>query len=218
MNSEERPSNETTITPAPPYLPQTSHSNHQTNENQSGRPSSRHPSVYQSINDPLSRDFPEIAEMSKEDLQDLLQDEDYFRAVFIGLPQVKELMENQQELIAANEAIAHKNLSLKDRLEQVREETAKAFNHTHSLITTFGELSKEQAELYQPFGEQAIRSRLLTALHESDRLTESLASEFAEEGSMEEDLFVKQYRESRTIFHRRALIAERWSEGKIRWD
>lgn len=200
----------------------------------------------------------------------MLQDPGYLRAIFIQLPQVRELMRTQQSLIAANESLAgeylfspraadialvdqssllhlfafsEKNLSLRDQLERARDETANAFNHTNTLIHTFREFAKEQANFYQvshpqschqsivfhthlqhlvsgsqPLEEQASRARFLTAAHESDRLTESLASRFADEGSMEEDAFVKQYREERSRYHRRALVANRWSAGKIRWE
>lgn len=170
------------------------------------------------INDQLSEDFPEISKLSKEDLQDLLKDDEYFNSKFILLPEVKSLFENQAGLIAANEVIARKNLSLKDQLTKVRDETSLAFDHTHSLMKQFQDLTKEQNELYQPFGEQSNRSRLLTALHESNQLTENLSSEFVEEGLIEEDLFVKEFKEERIKFYKRSLIVDRWNQGMIKWD
>ncbi|EGG04365.1 uncharacterized protein MELLADRAFT_108521 [Melampsora larici-populina 98AG31] len=185
------------------------------------------------INDQLSEDFPEISKLSKEDLQDLLKDEEYFNSRFILLNEVKSLFENQSGLIAANEVIAkfiqvyislieydvvEKNLSLKDQLTKVRDETSLAFDHTHSLMKQFQELTKEQNELYLPFGEQSNRSRLLTALHESNQLTENLSSEFVEEGLIEEDVFVKEFKEERIKFYKRSIIVDRWNQGKIKWD
>ncbi len=43
---------------------------------------------------------------SREDLEDMLNDPNYFQAVFHSLPQVKALLRTQMELGAANEELA----------------------------------------------------------------------------------------------------------------
>jgi len=177
-----------------------------------------HQAVQPTIDDPLGRDFPEIGAMSKEDLQDMLNDPHFFHAMLIRQPEVKRLVEDHQVAINRNQALAEKNLSLRPKLEQLRDQVTASFNQTQQAMTQFNDLLKKQADLYQPFGESASRSRLLTALHESDKLSESIAHQFAVEGLLEEDQFIKEFREERTKYHKRAWVANSWSEGNFRWD
>jgi len=51
-------------------------------------------------------EFPELAHLSREELEDLLSDPIYFQAVFHSLGRVKALYQSQAELGLANEAIA----------------------------------------------------------------------------------------------------------------
>ncbi|MBW0484504.1 hypothetical protein O181_024219 [Austropuccinia psidii MF-1] len=180
--------------------------------------SSHHHRPTSPIDDPLARDFPHIGKMCKEDLRDLLNDPDYFNAIFIRQPIVKDMLEKHESLISTNHALVERNLSLRPKLENLRDRVASSFNQTQQFISEFEILSKQQADLYQAFGESASRSRLLTALHESDKLAESLANQFAIEGLLEEEQFVKEFREERRKYHKRAWMANRWSEGAIRWD
>ncbi|KAA1094752.1 hypothetical protein PGT21_029220 [Puccinia graminis f. sp. tritici] len=181
-----------------------------------------HNNKYQStqptIDDQLSREFPEIGAMSKEDLQDLLNDPDFFHAMLIRQPELKRPIEDHQVAINRNQALAERNLSLRPKLEELRDQVTTSFNQTQQTISQFNDLLKQQADLYQPYGESASRSRLLTALHESDKLTESLANQFVVQGLLEEDQFIKEFREERTRYHKRAWVANRWSEGYFRWN
>lgn len=174
--------------------------------------------VEPSIDDELSRVFPEIGNLSKEDLKDLFNDPDYFNAMFIRLPQVRSLIEHHQVAIDRNQTLADKNLSLQPKLENLRDQVTTSFNQTQQLISRSHELLKRQADLYQPFEGSASRSRLLTALHESDRLTESLSDQFVNKGLLEEDQFIKEFRDERTKYHKRAWVANRWSEGQFSWE
>ena len=81
---------------------------------------------------------------------------------------MKQLYQSQSELGTANEAIARKplhavhnpacaellsgkgsNLSLQDRLYQLRSETKEAFDEAKALEAQWKELDREQRELYQ---------------------------------------------------------------------
>ncbi|WAR53144.1 hypothetical protein PtB15_2B575 [Puccinia triticina] len=156
--------------------------------------------------------------MSKEDLQDLLNDPEFFHAMLIRQPEVKRVVEDHQAAINRNQALAERNLSLRPKLEELRDQVTASFNQTQQTISQFNDLLKQQADLYQPYGESASRSRLLTALHESDKSTESLANQFVVQGLLEEDQFIKEFREERTKYHKRAWVANRWSEGNFRWN
>ncbi|PLW20557.1 hypothetical protein PCANC_16720 [Puccinia coronata f. sp. avenae] len=177
------------------------------------------PNILQpTIDDSLSREFPEIGAMSKEDLQDLLNDPDFFHAMLIRQAEVKRLVEEHQVAIERNQALAEKNLSLRPKLEELRDQVTSSFNQAQQAISKFNHLLQQQANLYQPYGESASRSRLLTALHESDKLSESLAHQFVVQGVLEEDQFIKEFRDERTKYHKRAWVANHWLEGNFRWN
>jgi len=63
--------------------------------------------------------------------------------------------------------------------------------------------------------------RLRHATTAQDELSEALATKFvkgeADEVQADVDAFVKQFRESRTVYHKRAIWAERWASGKVAW-
>lgn len=98
---------------------------------------------------PLLTEFPELAHLSREDLEDLLTDPLYFQAVFHSLERVKALYQAQAELGLANESIANSNLRLQDSLYQLRSDTQEAFDEAKALETRWRELEREQREVYQ---------------------------------------------------------------------
>ncbi|CAH7669444.1 hypothetical protein PPACK8108_LOCUS4066 [Phakopsora pachyrhizi] len=223
----------TTVTsstsPAPPYL---SHSynnqNHQqshlnnslnlTNRSHNQQYTSHHSSSNQ-IDDQLSREFPEVGNLSKEDLQDLLSDPDYFQAIVTKIPEINNVLESHRGLITANQSLAENNLKLRPRLESMRDETILEFGRANELRRKFEELYNQQLELYSNFGETSSRSRLLTALHESERFSESLSNSFIDQTErIEEETFVKQFREERIKFHKLNWVSELWSSGKLDWN
>lgn len=64
------------------------------------------------------------------------------------------------------------------------------------------------------FSQPAQMARLRTALSEDERTSDNFANLFME-GRMEDDDFVRQYKETRKSFHRRALLVEK-SQG-MKW-
>jgi len=69
--------------------------------------------------------------------------------------------------------------------------------------------------------------RLKHATIAQDDATEALATAFVQQGredgaessrgASEVDEFIKQFKEGRKIYHKRALWAEKWSSGHIIW-
>jgi ESCRT-I complex subunit VPS37 len=109
----------------------------------------------------------------RQDLEDLLTDQQYFQTVFMGLPRVQSLLLSLLELGRANEAIAseymirsfpkplciivavndtwilaEKNLALQDELYKLRSETQQAFDEAKALEARWKVLEREQKELH----------------------------------------------------------------------
>ena len=66
----------------------------------------------------------------------------------------------------------------------------------------------------QRFSRNAQMARLRTAVAENERTSDNCANQFLE-GQMEDDDFVRQYKEARKAFHRRALLAEK--SQNVQW-
>ncbi|KAF8890030.1 hypothetical protein CPB84DRAFT_1785227 [Gymnopilus junonius] len=178
------------------------------------------------MSSPLLTDFPELSHLSREDLEDLLSDPVYFQAIFHSLSFVKDLYKSQSELGSANEAIARNNLALQQRLYDLRTETKNAFDEAKSLEARWKELEKEQKEVYQRFTPQFLSMRLRHSLTAQDDASEALATSFVkqiidppprEENGRDVDEFIKEFRELRKVYHKRALWGEKWANGQVIW-
>ncbi|KAM6494090.1 Modifier of rudimentary (Mod(r)) domain containing protein [Amanita muscaria] len=180
---------------------------------------------------PLLQEFPELAHYSRQDLEDMLIDPTYFQAVFHSLETVKVMYQSQTELSMANEAIARRNLILQDSLYQLRSETKDAFDEAKRLEARWKGLEKEQREVYQRFSPQFLHMRLRHSLTSQDDKSEAVASEFVHEQASttasatwsannngpEIDKFIKDYKELRKIYHKRAIWNEKWNIGQVEW-
>ncbi|KAF5372272.1 hypothetical protein D9757_009640 [Collybiopsis confluens] len=181
----------------------------------------------------LIADFPELAHLSRQDLEDLLNDSNYFQAVFNSLPRVKAMYDAQTELGNANASIANNNLALQDRLYQLRSETQDAFNEAKVLEAKWKEVEKEQRDVYQKFTPQFLLMRLRHSVTAQDDASERLATAFVQHQSLSssseshsgtstpsgkqiED-FIKEYKESRKVYHKRVIWSDRWSRGQVEW-
>ncbi|KIJ64531.1 hypothetical protein HYDPIDRAFT_111862 [Hydnomerulius pinastri MD-312] len=173
---------------------------------------------------PLMAEFPELSHLTRNDLEDLLNDPAYFQSVFHSLSSVKSLYQSQSELGTANEAIARTNVSLQGRLYQLRSETQDAFDEAKSLEARWKEVEREQREVYQRFTPQFLLLRLRHATADQDNASEALASSFVQASSSsglndasDVDDFVREFRELRKIYHKRVMWGDRWAAGQVMW-
>ncbi|KAH8825245.1 hypothetical protein DL96DRAFT_1531109 [Flagelloscypha sp. PMI_526] len=191
----------------------------------------------------LTVDFPELAHLSREDLDDILNDPNYFEAILHSLPRVKAQYDSQEELSLANETIARNVLALQDSLYKLRAETKEAFDHAKSLEARWKELEREQRDIYQRYTPQFLLMRLKHATTAQDDASEALATSFVQQsstpprgtpiamsasnsgtstpvgGSVGKDIddFVNQFKEMRKTYHKRVMWGDRWSTGQVNW-
>ncbi|KAE9391029.1 hypothetical protein BT96DRAFT_832585 [Gymnopus androsaceus JB14] len=180
----------------------------------------------------LTMEFPELAHLSRQDLEDLLSDTNYFQAVFHSLPAVKAMYAAQAELGNANESIANNNLASQERLYRLRSETQDAFNEAKLLEARWKELEKEQRDVYQRYTPQFLLMRLRHSVTAQDDASETLANAFIQHQSLgtsespsgtstpsgkEIDDFIKEYKEARKVYHKRVIWSDRWTKGQVEW-
>ncbi|PFH47461.1 hypothetical protein AMATHDRAFT_152006 [Amanita thiersii Skay4041] len=191
--------------------------------------SSSHP---ENLNTPLLQEFPELSHLSRQDLEEILDDPVYFQAIFHSLEKVKEMYRAQTELGLANEAIAQHNLTLQDGLYKLRSETKDAFDEAKQLEARWKDLEKEQKEVYQRLTPQFLHMRLRHSIISQDDASENVASSFVQSqhtasttssgaagpsNGPEVDEFIKEYRELRKTYHKRVIWSEKWNKGQVMW-
>ncbi|KAJ7695659.1 hypothetical protein B0H17DRAFT_1055072 [Mycena rosella] len=185
----------------------------------------------------LLNDFPELADLSREDLEDLLNDPVYFQAIFHSLSRVKAMYQSQAELGMANESIAKHNLALQEPLYRLRAETQEAFDDAKNLEARWKDVDREQREVYQRFSPQFLLMRLKHSKTAQDDASEALASVFVQQSSTsgstygggsgtgtpngapgkEIDDFVREFKDLRKTYHKRVMWEDRWSSGLVNW-
>ena len=131
---------------------------------------------------------------------------------------------------------------MQDGLYRLRSETQAAFDEAKSLEARWKNLEREQKDVYQVrlspnithlnppvtivlqrFTQQFLLLRLRHATTAQDEASERVASEFVKGTSdglasgKEVDDFVKDFRESRRVYHKRAIFVERWAKGDVGW-
>ncbi|KAJ7927995.1 hypothetical protein B0H13DRAFT_1013759 [Mycena leptocephala] len=185
---------------------------------------------------PLLNDFPELADLSREDLEDLLNDPVYFQAIFHSLSRVKAMYQSQAELGMANESIANHNLALQEPLYKLRAETQEAFDDAKNLEARWKDVEREQREVYQRFSPQFLLMRLKHSKTAQDDASEALASAFVQQSATsgsygggsgtgtpngssgkEIDDFVREFKDLRKTYHKRVMWEDRWSSGLVNW-
>ncbi|QRV77690.1 modifier of rudimentary (Mod(r)) domain-containing protein [Ceratobasidium sp. AG-Ba] len=174
----------------------------------------------------LMQDFPELAALSREDLECLLSDPAYFQAIFHSLSHTKALLASQTELGMANEAIAKRNLALQGELYDLRSTTKDAYDRARDLQNRWAAVDREQREVYQRFTPSFLLMRLRHATIAQDDASEAAAAAFvqssqttkpAEATPQELEDFVKEFKELRKTYHKRVFWGDQWNSGKVTW-
>lgn len=66
------------------------------------------------------------------------------------------------------------------------------------------------------FSPAAQLNRLKVATSNQDNLAEALVQSF-NDGNMDEEEFVRQYKEVRRVYWRRHMSTQKWEDGKVVW-
>lgn len=174
----------------------------------------------------LMQDFPELANLSREDLESLLSDPAYFQAIFHTLGHTKAMLASQSELGMANEAIAKRNLALQNELYDLRSTTKDAYDRAKDLQNRWAVVDREQREVYQRFTPSFLLMRLRHATTAQDDASEAASAAFvqssqttkpAEATPQELDDFVRDFKELRKTYHKRVFWGDQWNAGKVIW-
>ncbi|WFD32315.1 GTPase regulator Nrf1 [Malassezia sp. CBS 17886] len=164
----------------------------------------------------LARVFPSAAELDRDDLHTLLADSTdpqtrdeqnaYFDAFFHSLPEVQAMYNEHVGMLEQVEKSAARNEQLRPTLMALRDATRDAYEHAHALETRWPAVERDMQEAYKT----RLQMQTNTLHDESEALAnsyvEGLPPPTATHGDVLDDTaFVREYREQRTRYHRRAL-------------
>lgn len=152
-----------------------------------------------------------IESCNKQELQELLEDEDKLNGLITGLPQVKRLQTDKEMTIVKNKSMAEYNLSIEPKLYEMRSKVAAMYEEANKLKT---ELATDKSRLDAKRGEislDVMSVMLQTEAARSEEESEKLADNFCE-GKVELDNFLETYISSRTRSHLRQIKSQKMNE------
>lgn len=160
----------------------------------------------------IPESFPELSDMSMSELKDMNDQEDVLLEFFAGLPQLKQVTTDKEELVNNILDIAKKNLSLEPQLEGKRQEMLFKYEQITQMKSSFETKMQRQHELSESCSLSALQARLKVAAHQAEEESEETAEHFLE-GKTEIDDFLASFMEKRTLCHCRRAKEEKLQQS-----
>ncbi|KAJ8281304.1 hypothetical protein GJAV_G00066000 [Gymnothorax javanicus] len=160
----------------------------------------------------IPESFPELSEMSVSQLKDMNDEEDVLLEYFAGLPQLKQVTTDKEELVNSIVDMAKKNLSLEPQLEGKRQEMLFKYEQITQMKSSFETKMQRQHELSESCSLSALQARLKVAAHQAEEESEETAEHFLE-GRTEIDDFLTSFMEKRTLCHCRRAKEEKLQQS-----
>ncbi|ROT83502.1 vacuolar protein sorting-associated protein 37A [Penaeus vannamei] len=152
--------------------------------------------------------LPEVASLSRDDLEDLLACDDKLTEFVEGLPQVAALRNQCEQLSAQNEALAKANLERSSDYERARDATIQKVEELTSLRSSFEDMTIKQQKASEKLAPSSIQESLLIFAAQSEEDSEKIAEDFLH-SHIDVDAFLDSYLEKRIETHLRKFKGER---------
>ncbi|ELT90462.1 hypothetical protein CAPTEDRAFT_154715 [Capitella teleta] len=152
-----------------------------------------------------------LQHLNKDELQELLDNEQRMAEIIQSLPQVKNISSEKDTLLASNKSVAEYNLQREPQLVQSRQQLASLYERAVMLQKDY-ESKKQKLDLKS--SSQSLDTSLAvlqSASAQAEEESEELADKFIE-GNVELDDFLDVYQKSRTLAHTRRVKVEKLQE------
>ncbi|XP_040821721.1 vacuolar protein sorting-associated protein 37A isoform X2 [Ochotona curzoniae] len=156
--------------------------------------------------------FPELSELSVSQLTDMNEQEEILLEQFLTLPQLKQIINDKDDLVKSIEELARKNLLLEPSLEAKRQTVLDKYELLTQMKSAFEKKMQRQHELSESCSASALQARLKVAAHEAEEESDNIAEDFLE-GKTEIDDFLSSFMEKRTICHCRRAKEEKLQQA-----
>ncbi|XP_064083475.1 vacuolar protein sorting-associated protein 37A-like isoform X2 [Macrobrachium nipponense] len=152
--------------------------------------------------------LPEVASLSREDLEDLLSCEDKLTEFVTGLPQIVALKNQCDQLSTQNENLAKATLERSNDYERARDATIQKVEELTALRGSFEEMTIKQQKSSEKLAPTSIQESLLIYAVQSEEDSEKIADDFLQK-QIDVDSFLGKYLEKRIETHLRKFKGER---------
>ncbi|XP_066429480.1 vacuolar protein sorting-associated protein 37A [Eleutherodactylus coqui] len=160
----------------------------------------------------LPETFPELTDLSVSQLTEMMEQEEVLFEQFMSLPQLKQIIEDKEDLVKNIEELAKKNLQMEPILESKRQALLEKYELLTEMKTTFEKKMQRQHELSESCSLSALQARLKVAAHEAEEESDNIAENFLE-GKTEIDDFLTLFMEKRTCCHSRRAKEEKLQQS-----
>lgn len=152
--------------------------------------------------------FEELDPLSREDLEELLEDELEFMAFVNKIPVFQEIQSVANDALEENVELAKSNLEKEEKIKSLHKYVTELKSKLETKIQAFKELERKQDSICAPPDMRDVLRKLHKGKKEAFDESEQLADEWVEDGS-DVDQFVKNFIEKRMVHHMRAAKIER---------
>lgn len=149
-----------------------------------------------------------LRDMSRADMQQLLDDELDFLAFCCTLPAYKKIQQLGYSVLNENVEVAEANLKEEARLMELHKEVTSLQSSLQAKLAVFEALEREQNKLCAPYDKREVLKQLEKAKKEAMHESEAYADEWVHDGG-DVNEFVRVFVQKRKLHHDRAAKVER---------
>ncbi|KAF9929663.1 hypothetical protein FBU30_001392 [Linnemannia zychae] len=149
-----------------------------------------------------------IMELSPEKVDELLESQIAFDHFVDHLDTVVNSRTLKQEWWLGNDNVSRRNLALETEMCELKSNVVEGQKTVVQLQKSLEEKLQQQQDALWRFRPETLQSKLRSAAAESEELSESIAQSFLE-GKLDQEGFIKQFRDLRKVYHMRTMKYER---------
>ena len=149
-----------------------------------------------------------LRDMSRADMQQLLDDELDFLAFCCTLPAYKKIQQLGSSVLNENVEVAEANLKEEARLMELHKEVTSLQSSLQAKLAVFEALEHEQNKLCAPYDKREVLKQLEKAKKEAMHESEAYADEWVHDGG-DVNEFIRVFVQKRKLHHDRAAKVER---------
>ncbi|KAK3873693.1 hypothetical protein Pcinc_021311 [Petrolisthes cinctipes] len=149
-----------------------------------------------------------ISHLSKDELQDLVNNDEKLAELLKDLPQMKHLANQQEMLLASNKSLAEFNLGLEPKLSQAKQNLIAKYEEAAQLSESVNTLKGQVDSSEGQYTGDTLQALLQTAAHQAEEETENLVQSFLDKGQEVED-FISEFLSKRKTAHLRRIKSEK---------
>ncbi|VEU37442.1 unnamed protein product [Pseudo-nitzschia multistriata] len=157
---------------------------------------------------PIPSTYDEVDNASREELDEILQDDLEFKAFVHRLKISDEIFTIGSSRLDENVLLANENLEQEAKLKTLQSEVNELHSTLKSKLDAFSKLEKEQDVICAPPDLKSTIKKLQKAKKEAFEESEELAEEWVDDGVGTVDDFCKRFLEQRKVHHMRAAKME----------